>query len=236
MTTSDPAAQSSSTTAAQPSAPDAGTDAKPALTFRQKIMKIFQPDNESELPVELKRLVRNTALLFTVWFIANLLIIFLYCLPLSGWPELLGALGAGLMASGAALASGALVGLLFGVPRSAGVDHKSASPSGYLANTNLEVIADWLTKIIVGVGLVQFKAIAAAVVAVSAALAASFRDNPNSGTTVFGASLLLAAFLVGFLYIYLLARTVLPFWLEAAGRADKKKKKQAAKSRGDLVT
>lgn len=59
-----------------------------------------------------------------------------------------------LMLSGAATVGGGLLGFLFGVPRAA------SSPEGdngrrYRANTNLEQISDWLTKILVGVGLVQ---------------------------------------------------------------------------------
>ncbi len=59
----------------------------------------------------------------------------------------------------AAFACGALLGFLFGVPR---VQHgANDAPVEYRvsANTNLEQISDWLTKIIVGVGLVELRQI-----------------------------------------------------------------------------
>jgi len=63
------------------------------------------------------------------------------------------------LVAGGAFGVGGLVGFLFGIPRSlAGIkteDDKSQS-GAYRANTNLEEISDWLTKILVGVGLVQF--------------------------------------------------------------------------------
>jgi glucosamine-6-phosphate deaminase len=52
---------------------------------------------------------------------------------------------------------------LFGIPRSLagpeGAEDKAAA-GAYRPNTNLEQISDWLTKILVGVGLVQFTTLA----------------------------------------------------------------------------
>jgi hypothetical protein len=80
----------------------------------------------------------------------------------------------------ACLVSGMAVGFLFGIPRvdqgstgkpvqvseSARVGDKTASVSGTAGveysqrvNTNLEEISDWLTKIIVGLGLVELRQI-----------------------------------------------------------------------------
>lgn len=64
-----------------------------------------------------------------------------------------------LLIGGASAFVGVLIGFLFGIPRvvarpkpDAGAD--SVRPA-FETNTNLEQISDWLTKIIVGVGLVQ---------------------------------------------------------------------------------
>ena len=75
--------------------------------------------------------------------------------------------------AGGSLLIGALLGFLFGVPRSAppseGKTAKSKDrtedrtepagdapdPNRYRPNTNLEEVSDWLTKILVGVGLTQ---------------------------------------------------------------------------------
>ena len=77
-------------------------------------------------------------------------------------------IGLGLLLAGGSYISGLLIGLIFGVPKN--FTNKGAS-NAYLAaedsrarqfysvNTNLADISDWLTKIIVGVGLTQFKEI-----------------------------------------------------------------------------
>lgn len=53
-------------------------------------------------------------------------------------------------------AVGAILGLLFGVPRYSKVDGQD---SAVAPNNNLEQISDWLTKMIVGITLVQFNTI-----------------------------------------------------------------------------
>lgn len=74
----------------------------------------------------------------------------------NGWSVL----AAAEMFAGASFATGGLLGLLFGVPRSltapAGEDGNPAGPvSGIGANTNLEKISDWLTTAIVGIAIAQ---------------------------------------------------------------------------------
>lgn len=60
---------------------------------------------------------------------------------------------------------GALVGFLFGIPRSAQAampgegDTKGRRGHSLTPNTNLEQISDWLTKILVGLGLVEARSI-----------------------------------------------------------------------------
>ena len=58
--------------------------------------------------------------------------------------------------------AGGIAGFLFAIPRSGASRNKQltdGTQSGYEDNTNLEEISDWLTKIIVGLTLVQFKTI-----------------------------------------------------------------------------
>jgi tetratricopeptide (TPR) repeat protein len=79
-------------------------------------------------------------------------------------------LGVSVLAAGGCLLLGGLVGFLFGIPRSLQQDRPptdlelggatksittSSRGTGYRVNTNLEQISDWLTKILVGVGLTQ---------------------------------------------------------------------------------
>jgi len=64
----------------------------------------------------------------------------------------------GLLVAGAAFLSGGLLGFLFGIPRTIRAVGTTTSAPGEVAfapNSNLEDISDWLTKILVGLGLVQ---------------------------------------------------------------------------------
>jgi hypothetical protein len=70
------------------------------------------------------------------------------------------ALACALILSGSALFVGILIGFLFGIPKT--LRRAADSPPGgtlaegdYQPNTNLEEISDWLTKMLVGVGLVE---------------------------------------------------------------------------------
>jgi hypothetical protein len=86
-----------------------------------------------------------------------------------------------LMLAGAALLVGGTLGFLFGVPRTltgerlpdATLNGARAAAPGYGANTNLEQISDWLTKILVGIGVAQFGVIVAGARRLFTALAPS---------------------------------------------------------------
>jgi positive regulator of sigma E activity len=82
-----------------------------------------------------------------------------YLTPTPDWQKYLVALGTALLIGGASFCFGTLSGFLFGIPRvinssSAHSDLKS-SKNAIIHNDNLVQISDWLTKIIVGVGLTQ---------------------------------------------------------------------------------
>jgi hypothetical protein len=109
---------------------------------------------------------------------------------------------------------GGLAGVLFGIPRYAAssTDKQATQPHAvrYQGNTNLEQVSDWLTKIIIGVTLTEFRSIARDVVSVSNSLAASFSGVTNIEGRVEAMSLLLLAAISGFLFFYLWARVYLP--------------------------
>jgi hypothetical protein len=63
--------------------------------------------------------------------------------------------GTALALSAAAFLAGAIPGFVFGIPHMVQGSASSTSDVHYQSNTNLEQVSDWLTKIIVGVGLVQ---------------------------------------------------------------------------------
>ncbi|MGZ0153370.1 hypothetical protein ACXJJ3_40335 [Kribbella sp. WER1] len=150
---------------------------------------------------------------------------------------------ASVMIAVASLGSGVLVGILFGVPRTTtgndrpaagdaavpatGAAAGSVSAVGAVgANTNLEQISDWLTKILVGVGLTQFVAIKHQAGQLFHALAPALGDR--SGRESFAGSVVIYFFVVGFLSGWLYARLRLGLLmsntdalLELARRADR---------------
>lgn len=130
-------------------------------------------------------------------------------------------LGTGLLLAGSALLGGAFLGFLFGIPRSLqqqNVTESASSPSAsattttpgasgraaYGANTSLEQISDWLTKILVGVGLTQLSSLPSAL--------RQFADFANPGlggfetSGVFAVALLVYFLICGFLMSYLWTR------------------------------
>src|SRR5687767_11994550 len=75
-------------------------------------------------------------------------------------------------------------------------------------NTNLEEISDWLTKILVGIGLIQLGQLSDRVGRLVTAVADGIGGNPPNPT--FALALLLYFTMVGFLASYLLTRLYLP--------------------------
>ncbi len=79
------------------------------------------------------------------------------------WPAALKAFSMLLLVACAAFIAGVFVGFLFGIPRTnqapppqnTGAASQIWACPQYSTNTNLEQISDWLTKIIIGVGLVE---------------------------------------------------------------------------------
>ena len=61
----------------------------------------------------------------------------------------------------ASLLTGAFIGFIFGIPKTvtAAAASSNQAVETYQGNTNLEQISDWLTKILIGVGLVQLNAL-----------------------------------------------------------------------------
>lgn len=99
------------------------------------------------------------------------------------------------------IAAGAFIGFLFGVPK---VNPTAIDSAGLLPNTNIETVSDWLTKIIVGVGLINFKEIGGFLSSISDKLAASLAmDAP------FAMALIVYFFVAGLIQGYLLTRMFL---------------------------
>ena len=148
----------------------------------------------------------------------GLTIIFIYAVQYKNWPagRVLSTLSVGLVSAGAAWLIGALLGFLFGIPhtregtpQTSKVDSEtsgepSASDSRYSPSTSLDQISDWLTKIIVGIGLTQLNNIPHKLNQLSQYIAVGMGDDPpNLG---FALGIILYFSVSGFLFGYLWGR------------------------------
>jgi hypothetical protein len=115
------------------------------------------------------------------------------------------------LVAGGAFVVGGLLGFVFGIPRSlAGVDGAGAAGgdgAAYRPNTNLEQISDWLTKILVGVGLIQFTTLARHAGELVNFLGPALGGDPLGES--FAAATLVMFSISGFLTFYLVTRIYL---------------------------
>jgi hypothetical protein len=119
--------------------------------------------------------------------------------------------------AGAAAFLGGLVGFVFGVPRTIPAPRSPGNESRYQDNSNLEQVSDWLSKIIVGVGLVQIGRLLPALGRLGRSLRVPLGGLPSS--SAFGLALTLAYAALGFLFTYLWTRERLLPQLDAARRS-----------------
>jgi hypothetical protein len=135
---------------------------------------------------------------------------FLIC---SQWGGVAAAIGVGGLILMAAASAGAGLGFLFSVPRvlsvgPAGISGARASvPSRLLgSNTNLERISEWLTTMIVGVGLSQMTSIGEGLGLFTQFLATWGQSKPLAAA---GPFILIVGLVSGFVFLYLYTRLFL---------------------------
>jgi CheY-like chemotaxis protein len=121
----------------------------------------------------------------------------------------------------------AIVGLIFGVPR-ARADYSPEASERYLANSNLEQISDWLTKLLVGAGLVELKSLPSGLDSLGDFLGADLAV-PNA--SAYAVSAVLYGSGVGFGAGYLWTRLRLRLYLERSDRAAA----EASRTREEIV-
>jgi len=155
--------------------------------------------------------------LLVVFVVIGIFGILVYSLQNTG--AFLSVASLGLLVAGASLVLGGLLGFLFGIPRTPEYeslqsrDTESSNQSreqiaDFRANTNLEQISDWLTKILVGVGLTQISRIPEALGKAANAVQAGLGNSPQSH--LFSLSILVYFPICGFLIGYLWTRLFLP--------------------------
>lgn len=115
------------------------------------------------------------------------------------------------MAAAAAIGVGGILGFLFALPRTL----EQEKGSGLLAtNSNLDQVSDWLTKILIGLGLIELGRIADGIDDLGGSLAAALGDG--AGAKVFALSVLIYSAIDGFLVGYLWTRIVVSRGLKEA--------------------
>ena len=155
--------------------------------------------------------------------------IVLYSLQFGAHLETLSVFATSLAIASASALSGSMVGFLFGIPRgrpSTDIEHARSPLSAgsgpqavpgadtvrrevdIRSNTNLEDISDWLTKILVGVGLTQLGAIGHGLSQLATGLAPALGGVASS--EAYALALVVTFVVVGFLTGYLWTRLYLP--------------------------
>jgi len=126
----------------------------------------------------------------------------------------------GFLLAGASATVGGLLGFLFGIPRALQSDQDLTSEQGsaaeapdhrrrpYVGNTSLEQISDWLTKILVGVGLTQLANLPTALAALGTFAAPALGGLASAA--IFAPTAGVYFTLVGFFLSYLWTRLYLP--------------------------
>lgn len=175
-------------------------------------------DSEKGDKSESERALRTLMVIMLVGLLGTLI----YALQSSTVAQFVSFATVGMMVAGASLLIGGLLGFLFGIPRTLQQDRPvELAPNvtdtppengvqrvDYRANTNLEQISDWLTKILVGVGLTQITVIPAKLQQIAGAVATGLGNS--DGGRVFALAAILFFMICGFLFGYLWTRLFLP--------------------------
>jgi hypothetical protein len=103
---------------------------------------------------------------------------------------------------------------LFGIPRAVQGSTPLPGASRYVGNTNLEQVSDWLTKIIVGISLVEIGRIIPALTRLAESMKVPLGGQASSAA--FGLGLTIANVLLGFFLFYLWSRVLLKNELESS--------------------
>jgi len=145
-----------------------------------------------------------------------------------------------------AIAVGAFLGFLFGLPRARVVDQVNSEQAGaskaathFLANSNLIKVSDWLTTIIIGLTLVNLGAIVPAARDLSDALSGPLGGYPYSAAVGLAVAIgsVIAGFLLGFLWTSIRVRELMEeaerravqtYWIDLVGLTVKQAKQIAA--------
>jgi hypothetical protein len=134
--------------------------------------------------------------------------IFLFATQAKSIVDGMAIIGAGLEIAFASVLIGGLIGFLFGIPRYFQKDQTSE----FQENTNLEQISDWLTKILIGAGLVQITLFWQEIPKIAAFISPSLGGFASSG--IFGIAVIFYFVITGFFIGYLWTRGNMPQFIK----------------------
>ena len=204
--------------------------------------QIRSPREEEPAADRKARYVRNFVLAFTTIGVGCVIIYSFYASLSWAWLKIL---GVGALIGAASFAIGGLLGFLFGIPRFADPQNPDAKREGransgdsqtaYRPNTNLEQISDWLTKIIVGVGLVELKGAPYLLQRLAYFLGSAFVSVGTPRNDEIAISIAILFSISGFFLSYLMARLFLQGALIAAESPIDKKIAQTVDKLGQTV-
>ncbi|MBS1605574.1 MAG: hypothetical protein JST42_23115 [Bacteroidetes bacterium] len=153
-----------------------------------------------------KRL-RSILVFFVIFTVLGLIAVLVYgCLT--------GSFGTCMIWALACLVCGAAIGFLFGIPKilqgsKPGNGDKETPDYQMHVNTNLTEISDWLTKIIVGLGLVKLTKLPPYLTAMAASFSDGINDKNRGVAMAFGYGTICFFSTLGFLFGYLFTRLFL---------------------------
>jgi hypothetical protein len=146
--------------------------------------------------------------------------IFSYALAISG--QHVTYLGVGLLTAMASFVSGFLVGFLFGIPKVVSSGQARLSQGNYVPSSNLAEVSDWLTKLLLGAGLVQLTRLGHPVAKLIDVVASGLQSGaagPLSGPAkLMAGSILIAYFVLGFMTAFVV--TTLWYQQRLNGQSD----------------
>lgn len=129
------------------------------------------------------------------------------CHDVTCFYEISGKLGFGLLLAGSSFAIGGFLGFIFGIPSLLQNQNlPSTKVTTFKYNDNLIQISDWLTKVIVGVGLVELTRIPRYLLKACTVLGKNLGEDPTWGRNA-SLVIILYFFCFGFLILYFWTRT-----------------------------
>lgn len=130
------------------------------------------------------------------------IVIYAFATPGSHWSYL----GVGMATALAAFLSGCLIGFLFGIPKVVSSGQLRQQTDPYSPSSNLAEVSDWLTKLLLGAGLVQLTHLATPISHlidfIAAGLTATTATGASSAAKVMAGSILFGYAVIGMLDAY----------------------------------